>query len=101
MKEFIARHYYYYYYYIPGLNKFLVNTKSVSKKRSTRDHLSWTIWNVHGFYARGVYPTQDNSCIGTAKVKQEEEANFRKRSVKYGRKKREQDSGKSPQTRLN
>ena len=30
-----------------------------------------------GSHAQGVYPTQDTSRIGTARVKQEEEANTR------------------------
>ena len=30
-----------------------------------------------GYHARGVYPTQDTSRMGTARVKQEEEADMR------------------------
>ena len=42
-------------------------------------------------HARGVYPTQDTSRMGTVRVKQEEEADTRiivKEYMKYGRKKR-------------
>ena len=41
-----------------------------------------------GSHARGVYPSQDTSRMGTARGKQEEEADTRiivKRSKKYGR----------------
>ena len=38
--------------------------------RNTRDHL--TEYRVRGSHTRGVYPTQDTSCMRTARVKQEE-----------------------------
>ena len=42
-------------------------------------------------HARGVYPTQDPSCIGTVRMKEEEETDtriMRESSKKSGRKKR-------------
>ena len=44
-----------------------------------------------GTHARGVYPTQDTSSMGTAKVKQEEQTDtriMRESSTKSGRKER-------------
>ena len=47
-----------------------------------------------------MHPTQDTSRIRIARVKQEEEADTRKGSVKYGRKERGQYKGISPKQGL-
>ena len=55
------------------------------------------------FHARGVYPTRDTSRMGTARVKEDEEADTRiivKSSKKSGRKRRVHEGEKS-QTRPN
>ena len=57
-----------------------------------------------GSHARGVYLTQYTSHMGTARVKQEEEANTRimlESSKKYGRKERRYYKGEKSQTRPN
>ena len=41
------------------------------------DGNAWTSGNVDPIYARGVYPAKDTSCMGRARVKQEEEADTR------------------------
>ena len=57
--------------YIRGLEQYLVAAKDVAKHRNTRDN------KKRGSHARGVYPTQDISRMGTARVKQEEKADTR------------------------
>ena len=62
-------------------------------------------YRERGSNALGVYPTQDTSRVGTARVKQEEEADTRimqESSLKYGKKERGHQ-GESPpsQTRPN
>ena len=55
-------------------------------------------------HARGAYPTQDTSRMGTARLKYEEAADTRiivKSSMKYGRKERGYYKGDKSQTRPN
>ena len=58
-------------------------------------------YRERGFHARGLYPTQDTSSMGTARVKQEEEVDMKMQesSKKSGRK--VGTKGKSPRTRPN
>ena len=75
----------------------------ILKDRNTRDYSAWTIGNGAPIKGLCIHPTQDTSRMGTARVKQEEEADTRimqESSKKYGRKGRENEGEKS-QTRPN
>ena len=48
----------------------------ILKDQNTRDHPALD-YRKRGSHARGVYPTQYTSRMGTARVKQEEEADTR------------------------
>ena len=50
--------------------------EDVANDRNRKEQLTWTIGDG-GFHARGMYPTQDLSRMGTVKMKQEEEADTR------------------------
>ena len=56
-----------------GLKAVFSQYKVVPKDRNTSDHIARAIRNRES-HARGVYPTQDTSRMGTVKVKQNEDA---------------------------
>ena len=53
---------------------YVINTIELFTYQDTRDNLAWTIGNGD---ARGVYPSQDTSGMGRARVKQEEKSDRR------------------------
>ena len=71
---------------ILGLKQFL-HDDQVTKHDNKKYTGLYNNCSERGSHARGVYPTQDTSRMGTAKVKQEEEADGR-RSKKCWRKER-------------
>ena len=58
------------------LKAVLSRCEDAAKDQSTRDHLTWTA-GERGSHALSVYPTQCTSRMGTARVKEEKEADTR------------------------
>ena len=62
----------YHYYYIRSLKQFLTAGRTLQKSYIYMGPFSIQCREL-GFHGRGVYPTLDNSCIKTARAKQENE----------------------------